>query len=208
MQSYNVIKEYQSFQSNFNTKEQTLTVLTHLEQVILNNVVGDIIEMGCHKGYLLYHIQLLLNRLNADKVLYGVDSFKGLPELSDADLSEYHYFKKGDLECEIENVYEVFNNLKKPTLLKGFFSDIDKSEYPDKVCFSHFDGDLYTSIMDSFNLIFPKLEKQSIIVVDDYTFNKTPGVKKACDEFLKDKLGYYYIENDKLIYIHSEKPLI
>lgn len=210
MQSYEIIKEYKSFDTNFNNSDSTLTILKLLEKVIKNNVDGDIVEMGCHRGFLLYHIRLLLNKLNCNKELYGVDSFEGLPELDDIDIVDKTnpFFKKGDMKCDLEDVYKVFKNLKKPKLLKGFFNKIDKLDYPKRVCFSHFDGDLYSSIMDSFEIIYPRLENGGVIVVDDYNFIETPGVKKACKEFLKNKIGYSYTEHGKLIYVHSNKPLI
>ena len=58
----------------------------------------------------------------------------------------------------------------------------------------HLDGDFYSSIIESLTYVYPKLSKGAIVVIDDYcdpeihnVNNILPGVKKACDEFFKDK---------------------
>jgi O-methyltransferase len=94
------------------------------------------------------------------------------------------------------------------------FKDIPKNKLPKSICFAHIDGDLYSSVKDSLDKIYPLLCKGAIVVIDDYydpkkhkfienklnenKWNKSknrkyhiknlfPGVKKACDEFFKDK---------------------
>ena len=43
------------------------------------------------------------------------------------------------------------------------------------------------SIIDSFNKVYAKLSKGARVVIDDYAWECTPGVKKACEDFLRDK---------------------
>ena len=80
----------------------------------------------------------------------------------------------------------------------GFFKDIPDEKYPDKIAFAFFDGDLYTSIIDSFNKTFHKISKNGIIIVDDVggiplDKHELPGAEIAIKDFLKDKnLSYTY----------------
>jgi len=199
--------------NGLNSTKETITVLKHIEGVLENNIEGDIIDMGCYNGHLLYHIQLLLERHKSDKSLYGVDSFEGLPELMDCDKhnnSSLIKFEKGDMsEAHIDDINEKFKDLKKPIILKGFFNEIDLEKYPKKVSLAHFDGDLYKSIMHSFQIIYPRLSDGGVILVDDYTLPDLPGVKIATDEFLSDKVGTSYILNGKYIFIkHRNKQTI
>ena len=61
-----------------------------------------------------------------------------------------------------------------------------------------FDGDLYTSITDSFNKTFHKISKDGIIIIDDVggtplEKHVLPGAELAIIDFLKDKnLNYTY----------------
>lgn len=74
-----------------------------------------------------------------------------------------------------------------PIIHSGWFKDIPDNEYPEKICFAFFDGDFYSSIIDSFNKVYDKCVKDAIIVIDDCGDNTLVGVENACIDFLKDK---------------------
>jgi O-methyltransferase len=78
-------------------------------------------------------------------------------------------------------------NQKLPEINIGWFKAIDDDKYPEKICFAFFDGDFYTSILDSFEKVYHKMVPGGIILIHDYEWEHLPGVKVACDEFLKDK---------------------
>ena len=61
------------------------------------------------------------------------------------------------------------------------------NDVPSKICFAYLDGDYYRSIKDSLKLIEPFLSDKSTVVVDDYYNESLPGVKKAVDEWIKDR---------------------
>lgn len=81
-----------------------------------------------------------------------------------------------------------------PKIHEGWFADILPTQLPDKISFAHLDGDFYSSILESLIYVYPRLSKGAVVVIDDYcdpkqldANNILPGVKKACDEFFKDK---------------------
>ena len=41
--------------------------------------------------------------------------------------------------------------------------------------------------MDSFAKVYGKLSKGARVVIDDYAWERLPGVKQACADFLRDK---------------------
>jgi len=78
--------------------------------------------------------------------------------------------------------------------IPGWWPQLKSGFKPPTVSFQASDGDFYTSIMESLEGIYPRLSRNAIVVVDDYcdpavldVHNILPGVKKACDDFLKDK---------------------
>lgn len=203
-----ILKSYKNFETNYNSFSQTKFILETLYEIILSNVDGDIIDMGCNEGVLLYNMNLLLNELNNDKILYGVDSFQGLPNPTQFDIVVDGGFKFGDMVASVESVKQKFVNTKEPKILKGFFKDIPIEQYPDKISFAHLDGDFYQSILDSFEIIYPKVSNGGVIIVDDYGYNKLPGVKKATDLFLKDKNGIGYTLYGKYVFWKNKKRIV
>ena len=80
-------------------------------------------------------------------------------------------------------------NSKLETLV-GYFpklkeEDINKIENL-KFSFVHLDFDLYQSTIDTFNFIRERLEKNAIILFDDYNLINQEGVKKAIEDLKID----------------------
>jgi O-methyltransferase len=46
---------------------------------------------------------------------------------------------------------------------------------------------MYSSITDSFEKVYPKMSKGGVILVHDFGWERTQGVHKAIQNFLKDK---------------------
>ena len=67
--------------------------------------------------------------------------------------------------------------------------------YLSELLFAYLDGDFYDSILISLQYVYPKLTAGAVCLIDDYCdpqinpkgWNRLPGVKKACDEYLRDK---------------------
>lgn len=171
-------------------KPQLRSVLEALESTIRNDVEGDIVELGCNEGTTSLFIQRLLNHYGSNKKFHVYDSFEGLPEVSGYDISETErQFTAGGCKTEKTKFYTNFDeaNLSYPIVNQGWFSEIPDEKYPDKISFAFFDGDFYSSIMDSFYKVYGKLSKRARVCIHDYGWNVLPGVKKACEEFLSDK---------------------
>ena len=174
---------------------ETISTLVNIDQMryILNNlfkavqVPGDVVELACNIGTTALYIRRMLNVVAPDKTYHVYDSFQGLPAPAeiDGDLC-----KQGDMQKDQSDFEKTFldANLLCPVIHKGWFSEIPDEEYPNKICFAFFDGDFYSSILDSFFKVYHKMVPGGIIIVHDYEGAMLPGVKVACDYFLKDKL--------------------
>lgn len=176
------------------------------------NIPGDMVEMGCYMG----GTSKVISVANPNKNLYVYDSFEGLPDkhLNDEnDLSRYNEpegnldFKKGILKCSEFDLINNFNhdNLKIPTIKKSWFKDLSKKDIPEKISFVFLDGDFYESINDCLNLIYDNVVAGGIILIDDYDHPALPGVKKATDDFLKNKNDCIYKECEQRELVHIFK---
>jgi O-methyltransferase len=194
------------------SKPDIYGILTNIKKVIDNNIEGDIVELGCNIGTTSIFIKKFLDIYAPEKKFYVYDSWQGLPERHEKDGNNTTTFIKGSCQTNKENFINVFKhfNLELPIINSGFFNDISDEKYPEKICFAFYDGDLYTSIMDSFNKTFHKILKGGIIIIDDVggrplDEHELPGAELAIIDFLKDKnLSYTYDGYANKNYIFGE----
>lgn len=172
------------------THNQLNHILNNLNIILEDNIQGDIVELGCNVGTTSIFIRKLLDKYSSSKEFSVYDSFEGLPpkQIEDETNLEKQY-NEGSCKTSLETFLDNFNNhkLEEPTINVGWFKEIPDEKYPDKIAFAFFDGDFYSSILDSFEKIYPKLSVGARVVIHDYGWDPLPGVKKACDDFLKDK---------------------
>ncbi len=174
--------------------EQAINIYHLLSQTILLNIPGDVVELGCYEGITSILMQQTLEQFGSTKKLHVYDSFEGLPKKSRQDGKSNFY--AGGLKTQKENLILNFkkHKTKLPAIHVGWFSDVLQKDLPNKISFAHLDGDFYSSILDSLTYVYPRLSKRAVVVIDDYcdpkilnVNNILPGVKRACDEFFKDK---------------------
>lgn len=151
---------------------------------LTKDVPGDIIEAGVFKGGSLYY--LCVDSFGWDKDVYGYDTFTGLPELGDNDNKDAHH--KGDFKNT--SMQEVRDNLDgfDANLIQGYFPE---SIMNDEISFAHLDMDLYEPTENALVEILPYLNKDAIVVLDDYKFQNCPGIEVAVSESVK--AGWYKI---------------
>ncbi|MBR2753964.1 class I SAM-dependent methyltransferase [Candidatus Saccharibacteria bacterium] len=148
-------------------------------------IQGDYVEMGCYKG----DTSLLLAEVIKDsaKKLWVYDSFEGLPDKSELDESIMgESFQRGTLLTTKREVKERFlrAGLRVPVIKKAWFKDLTEADLPEKIALAFLDGDFYESIRDSLKLVIPRMSKEGVLIVHDYTNPALPGVRKAVDEWI------------------------
>lgn len=175
-------------------------ILVNLKKVIDEGLEGDVVELGCNVGTTSIFIQKFLKQYCPNKKFYVYDSWQGLPDRHEKDGNNTKTFIKGSCKTSKDVFINNFKtlNIELPIINDGFFKDIPDDKYPNKICFAFFDGDLYTSIIDSFNKTFNKMVKGSIIIIDDIggiplENHELPGAENAVKEFTqKHNLKYDY----------------
>ena len=155
---------------------------------------GDIIECGVFKGASL--ARLLTFRENLENCLsrkiFGFDAFGRFPKAKNDKKSKRLIlpFEKGISKDELDFLLKEkkFRNFE---LIKG---DIRKtlpiflkknSEL--KISLLHLDMDIYEPTKFALKILFHRIVKGGIILIDDY--NVVPGATKAIDEFLKKNIS-------------------
>jgi O-methyltransferase len=174
--------------------EKRINMFHLADQVLFYGVPGDFVELGCHAGQSAALLRRIMDNYGRQS-LHVYDSFAGLPELKpeDGDTSIYHEgWGRISEEALLSNFRRL--DLQPPIVHAGWFEDTLPAELPEKIAFAHLDGDLYDSIKISLEFVYPRLSKGAICLIDDYCdpdihdrWLELPGVKRACDEFLKDK---------------------
>lgn len=182
---------------------QKKLILHELISTIDQNIIGDVVEMGCHEGNTSVLIRGVLDEMNSEKQFHVYDSFQGLPDKGKEDISlltDSERFTKGYYKCKIECFKENFKkrDLKLPHIHVGWFNEITDNEFPLVVSFAFFDSDFYSSILESFKRVYSRLSIGGIICVHDYDREILPGVSKACKDFLADKYVSTKSENNVL----------
>lgn len=168
-------------------------VLMELYQVLRAGVPGHIVELGCFAGETAGQMRRLLDATGQQgRELHVYDSWEGVPAPTPEDVPadpRIGGFTKGTCVCARANFEAHFahEGLPLPHVHSGWFGQISDEEYPSPIAFAFFDGDMYSSIMDSFVKVYPKLSVGGRVVIDDYEWEVLPGVKTACQNFLQDK---------------------
>jgi O-methyltransferase len=172
---------------------------------------GVMIECGVASGSQLAMMAQCLHDNNINKLVYGFDSFCGIPYATSEDVTqpgigEININKLGVLETtgisshDEDNVRINFSKFETPMtnvrLVKGWFQDTVPSFEVEKIALLRLDGDLYESTDVCMKYFFPKLVKGGILIIDDWQLE---GCKKAVLKYIDRKdivehLGIAYYE--------------
>lgn len=166
----------------------TATALTTLRD---HDVEGDVVECGVWRG-----AHIIMARIVApDRMCWLFDTFGGMTEPTEADgrraQHSYEIKKKRDIKWMAVSVSEVvalidkFGVLDRSKLrfIVGDVSNTLKVEdcLPEKIALLRLDTDWYVSTKLELEILFPRLVKGGILIVDDY--GKWEGARKAVDEY-------------------------
>lgn len=140
---------------------RTQNLLYALENIKTDGIA---LEFGVHSGSTVNLISSVLK----DEIVYGFDSFEGLPEDWNISYNEkFNKHKKGYFS--LDNLPEVNDNVK---LIKGFFDQSLKpwvDQYkPDQIKFLHVDSDLYSSAIYVLDTLNEFIVPGTIIVFDEF----------------------------------------
>lgn len=155
------------------------------ENVVAEGIPGDLVETGVWRGGAVIFMRAMLRVLGvADRKIWAVDSFEGLPEPeSNADgqnLANVDYLK-ASLE-QVRHNFQRFGLLDDQVcFLQGWFKDTLPTAPIKDVAVLRLDGDLYSSTMDSLINLYHKISPGGYLIIDDY--HSWEPCKRAVHEF-------------------------
>lgn len=171
--------------------------------VMTADVPGDVAEAGVAAGGSALLLSKLLKEIAPRKILHLFDSFAGLPSPTLAVDGNHHvagrfasnvadvekYLRSGGADNWRTHPGWFENTLHAITPADGGWS------------FVHVDADLYDSVKSCLDAFLPHMHPGGVVVLDDYGFFSTPGVRKA----VRDRLG---VQKFDLIYLPTGQALL
>ncbi|TDB61795.1 TylF/MycF/NovP-related O-methyltransferase [Arundinibacter roseus] len=158
------------------------------DEIIRNNIPGDLIETGVWRGGATIFMKGLLKSVqDTTRTVWVADSFEGLPKPDpryEAD-KESHYHLETYLAVPMEKVmlqfarYGLLDN--RVQFLKGWFKDTLPHAPIEKLALLRLDGDMYESTMDALVHLYPKLSVGGFILIDDY--HSIEFCRKAVEDY-------------------------
>jgi O-methyltransferase len=182
------------------SRERLYAHFLAVRHVVENNIDGAIVECGVWRGGTSMLGALTLLGLNdTSRRLWLYDTFAGMTEPTADDVSPWDganaasLWKKNQKQDVNKWCYapieEVQNNLastgfplERINFVKGDVVETLKTSVPDKIAVLRLDTDWYESTRAELEVLFPRLVKGGVILIDDYGAWK--GCKKAVDEYL------------------------
>ena len=146
---------------------------------------GDFWACGVYKGGTARMLaEFLAAHARPGLKLHLFDTFSGMPETNE----KLDIHLKGDFsDTDLENVRRVVGNPERVEFHPGWIPDTFRNLSDSQVALAHVDVDLYQSVWDCCEFIYPRLTTGGVMVFDDYGFPTCPGARKAVDEFFADK---------------------
>lgn len=183
--------------------ERVNALIDSVRYVVANKIDGAMVECGVWKGGSAMAMMLILKKLgdeNRDFYLY--DTCSGMSTPSDADVSirgdkAQETFSKlkisedasdwcvSALDEVKQNVLSTGYNKDKIYFIRGKVEDTIPENMPRKIALLRLDTDWYESTKHELTHLFPRLQQNGVLIIDDYGHWK--GARKATDEYISDK---------------------
>jgi len=183
--SYLKEKEFKNYYQRFETNNWRSYDRKYFLDQLLKSVVdvsGDTAECGVYMGASSW---LICDRIQGgEKTHHIFDSFEGLSQPEDIDGD---YWQEGDMSIDIGNVKEILNSFDFVEYHKGWIPERFIDVEDKKFCFVHVDVDLYEPTRDAIEFFYSRLNKNGILLCDDYGFDSCPGATRAMDEFFHNR---------------------
>ena len=202
----NFIKEIDKF--SMCKPPEHWAIVQSINHIKNNNIDGDLVECGVWEGGNIILFGYLLRKLNLDKKIYAYDTYSGMvePSIHDATFKDsnlknsknIYKSKDGWAKCDLKKVKTniskfIDNHDKDYIFIEGDVRETldDQNNLPDKISLLRLDTDFYESTSKELEVLFPRLQKNGVLIIDDYGHWK--GQKKAVDEYFNLKEDFYWL---------------
>jgi O-methyltransferase len=195
---YNLCSPY-----SMTSVERMYCLYKSVDYLLSNNIEGDFVECGVWRGGSAMMIaKMLSNRKIVDRKLFLYDTFEGMTEPTDSDVrynGENATILYNELVDEngktiwcVGNLEDVKRNLdltnfdnENIVYVKGKVEDTIPNNLPEnKISLLRLDTDWYESTKHELIHLFPILETNGVLIIDDYGYWR--GSRKAVDEYFNE----------------------
>jgi len=157
-------------------------------EIVANNVAGNIAEVGVYKGDFAKRMNLLFS----DRKLYLFDTFEGFSE-EDVKVEQAKKYSSGTQDfsdTSVEGVLAKMPHKSNCIVKKGFFPST-AADVDDFFAFVSLDADLYQPILSGLNFFYPRLQKNGYIFIHDFNNSQYKGARDAVTSFCtENNIGY------------------
>jgi len=154
-------------------------------------VQGDVVECGVWRGGMIAGIAKILRKYPREYYLF--DSFEGLPDVQEIDgqkAIEWQNNADSNIyynNCSAEEDYAIKAmqkaGCKNYKIIKGWFNTtLINASFNDGISILRLDGDWYESTMTCLEFLFPHVNKNGLIIIDDYIM--WDGCSRAVHDYL------------------------
>lgn len=168
-------------------------IQTCIEDILKQDTPGDLIETGIWRGGALIFMRAVLKAHSIhDRLVWGADSFQGLPFPDAA-----HYPADAcDMTHACQELIVSFNEVRanfekygllddQVRFLRGWFRDTLPSAPVEQLALIRLDGDMYESTYIALENLYPKLSSGGYLIVDDY--GAVPACRSAVEDFRQSR---------------------
>lgn len=202
--------------------EKMYALYISVEYVLENKIEGDFVECGVWRGGCSMLIAKYLTLKNIDnRNIFLYDTFEGMSEPTKFDISinktmaikqfEKTKISKDSSDWCYASIEDVKNNLYSTGInkeclyfIKGKVEETIPKNIPGKIALLRLDTDWYESTKHELNFLYPLLERNGILIIDDFGYWE--GCKKAVLEYfnsLDKKVLLNRIDNSGRIVIKN-----
>ncbi len=140
---------------------------------------GEFLECGVYRGGTARLLAEVISRTRSNARLHLFDTFDGMPPTTDLDLHQVGDFVDTSLAAVKVLVGHSERVAFHPGLIPGTFSGLENL----RIALAHIDVDVFRSILDCCEFIYPRMASGGFMLFDDYGFRSCPGARKAVDLF-------------------------
>ena len=177
------------------SKERITELFNSLEHIRTKDIQGDFVECGVWKGgnilgimeYLQYHQMI-------DRKVWLYDTFQGMTEPTDKDVDyqgndAIRILESVKCYSPLQEVKSVLKNSIFPEsctmIIQGDVLETLQisGNIPTKIALLRLDTDWYESTKIELEVLYPQLQENGVLIVDDYGHWK--GTKLATDEYFQ-----------------------
>ncbi|MDR0360866.1 MAG: TylF/MycF family methyltransferase [bacterium] len=155
---------------------RTLQQATHLD--------GDVLECGVFRGGTALLAAETVTTKEAEKAVHLFDTFEGMPQTTEG----IDHFEQGWLgRTSAGDVCTLLEPYPCVQVHAGFMPEtFDGLDIP-SISWAHVDVDIYQSVRDCIDFIYPRLVRGGYMIFDDYGFPSCTSARRAVDEAFADK---------------------